>query len=262
MSAIDIFSLLVPVTFVVFLGLEAAFPAQPWPARKGWRWLGIGFFLLLGLVSTTLPLVLPQKWLAAHRVLDLTGLGPAWGALVGYAALSLINALWHRTCHSVDAMWRAFHQIHHSPQRMDMSGSALFHPTEMIAYALISTAITTLVLGLDPLAAAITAYIAAFYGMFQHLNMRTPQWLGLIIQRPEAHSVHHQRGVHAFNYSDFPLWDIVMGSWRNPKVFIDEVGFDGPADRKVGAMLIFADVNAPLAGPGTRGQLAHVEQII
>ncbi len=77
---------------------------------------------------------------------------------------------------------------------------------------------TTLVLGLDPVAAAATGYIAAFYGYFQHMNIRTPRWLGFIIQRPEAHCVHHQRDVHAYNYGDLPVWDMLFGTFRNPAI--------------------------------------------
>jgi hypothetical protein len=29
--------------------------------------------------------------------------------------------------------------------------------------------------------------------VFQHTNIRTPQLLGYIVQRPESHSVHHAR---------------------------------------------------------------------
>jgi sterol desaturase/sphingolipid hydroxylase (fatty acid hydroxylase superfamily) len=151
-------------------------------------------------------------------------------------------------------MWRLFHQIHHSPQRVDMSGAALFHPLETIVFLLIGALVTTLVLGLDPVAAALTGYIAAFYGYFQHMNIRTPQWLGYIIQRPEAHCIHHQRDVHAFNYGDLPVWDMLFGTFRNPAGFEGEVGFDQPATKRFGAMLGFVDVNEAVAGPDTLGR--------
>ena len=72
---------------------------------------------------------------------------------------------------------------------MDMSGAALFHPLETIVFFLIATLVSTLVLGLDPVAAALTGYIAAFYGYFQHMNIRTPRWLGYFI--PAAGSPLH-----------------------------------------------------------------------
>lgn len=256
MSAVDIMTLLVPVTYLVFLGLEALAPARPFPPAKGWRWLGLGFLLVNGMVQAVTPLLIPADWLASHRLLNLTGLGVVWGAVVGYAVLSFVSYLWHRSAHQFPIMWRTFHQIHHSPQRMDMSGSQLFHPLEMLAFATMGVVVTTLVLGLDPLAAAATGYIAAFYGMFQHLNLKTPQWLGVFIQRPEAHCVHHSRGVHAWNYADLPVWDMIFGSWRNPRDFQGEVGFDAPANGRLGAMLALADVNAPINGPGSLGRTA------
>ena len=55
-------------------------------------------------------------------------------------------------------------------------------------------------------------------------NVRTPQWLGYLVQRPESHSVHHQRGVHAYNYSDLPLF-----AEPGPETERDMGADDGPA---------------------------------
>ena len=137
---------------------------------------------------------------------------------------------------------------------MDMSGAHHFHPLELAIFILMGTLTTTLLLGLDPVAAALTGYIAQFYSYFQHLNVRTPAWLGYIIQRPEAHCVHHQRDVHAWNYGDLPIWDMLLGTWRNPQQFDGVVGFDAPATNRIGAMLAFVDVNAPVAGPNSLGR--------
>jgi sterol desaturase/sphingolipid hydroxylase (fatty acid hydroxylase superfamily) len=100
-------------------------------------------------------------------------------------------------------------------------------------------------LGLDPVTAGTVGYVSAFYALFQHWNVRTPRWLGYIIQRPESHGLHHELGVHARNYSDFPLGDLLMGTFANPSSFDGEVGFAGAALRRVGAMLLFQDVNPP-----------------
>ena len=116
----------------------------------------------------------------------------------------------------------------------------------MTLQVLLQLFVTVIVLGLHPLAAALIGYVVAFYGMFQHWNVRTPHWLGYFIQRPEAHCVHHRRGVHDYNYGDLPLWDMLFGSFRNPRHFMGDCGFETPADRHLGAMLAFADVNAPL----------------
>lgn len=159
-----------------------------------------------GLLATLTPLVIPEHWLAQHRLMNLESLGVIGGAVLGYAVVSFASYGWHRSAHTFPLMWGLFHQIHHSPQRVDISGALLFHPLETVVFLLIGTVTTTLVLGLDPVAAALTGYIAAFYGYFQHMNIRTPQWLGYLIQRPEAHCIHHARDVHAYNYGDLPVW--------------------------------------------------------
>jgi sterol desaturase/sphingolipid hydroxylase (fatty acid hydroxylase superfamily) len=253
MKATDLFGLLVPVTYLLMWGIESLWPARSFPRRQGWWSVGLLFLLLLGTASTVVPLLLPVNWLAAHRLVNGGALGVVGGALVGYFVLSFVNYMWHRNAHRVPLFWRLFHQIHHSPQRVDMPGSVLFHPFEMVAFAAISVVTTTIVLGLDPVAAAVTGYIAAFYGLFQHMNVRTPRWLGYIIQRPESHCVHHQRDIHGFNYSDLPLWDILAGTFRNPASWDGLAGFDDAAAARVGAMLAFEDVNAASYGAKSLG---------
>jgi sterol desaturase/sphingolipid hydroxylase (fatty acid hydroxylase superfamily) len=248
--------LLIPIAYFLALLSEARWPARAFPPRRGWRWLGVGFLLLIATVGAGVPLALPLDWMAAHRWFDGTRLGVAGGTLVGWLALSFVTYLYHRASHAWSPLWRLGHQLHHSPQRVDISGSVFFHPVEMVVQVLWQLLITVIVLGLDPLAASLVGVIAAMAGIFQHWNVHTPQWLGYLIQRPEAHCLHHERGVHARNYADFPLWDILFGSFQNPLDFAGACGFDAPADRQMGAMLGWRDVNAPVYGSGTRGAAA------
>ena len=260
MDTVDLIGLLVPATFFTMLAVERRWPARRFPPRRGWTWLGVAFLLLIGAVSTVVPLLFDPAWLAAHRWLDGSHLGVAGGTLLGWVLLSGLSYAWHRTAHTVPWLWRLTHQVHHSPQRVDIPGSTLFHPVEMIVQVLLQMFATLIVLGLDPLAAALVGYVAAFHGMFQHWNVSTPRWLGVVIQRPEAHCEHHRLGVHAHNYGDFPLWDLLLGTFRNPRRFDGECGFAAPADRRIGAMRAFGDVNTPLYGRGGRGALTEVAE--
>ena len=253
MDTIDLIGLLIPATYLIMLAIEKWRPARVFPERRGWTWIGVAFLVLIGVVSGVVPLLVPIDWLAAHRLMDGTGLGVVGGTFVGYVVLSALMYAYHRGVHAVPLLWRLTHQIHHSPQRVDISGSVLFHPIEMVLQVLMQLFVTLIVLGLDPLAAALTGYVAAFYGMFQHLNVNTPRWLGYLIQRPEAHCEHHRKGVHAFNYGDLPVWDILLGTFRNPTRFTGECGFEAPADRRIGAMLALQDVNEPVYGSASRG---------
>ena len=243
MSAEDIFGILVPVTFLAFLISERLFPRREYPRTRFWNLIGFGCLVLTAVIGTWLPLLLPS-WLTSRHLLDGSRLGIVGGIVVGYPLAALAMALVHRSFHTFHPLWLLGHQVHHSPRRLDIPGSAVFHPLDMALLTATSTVVSVFVLGLEPVAAAGVGYVGAFYGMFQHWNVKTARWLGYVIQRPEAHGLHHELGVHARNYSDFPLWDILMGTFENPETFDGDVGFAGEAPTRVGAMLLFRDVSA------------------
>jgi len=98
-----------------------------------------------------------------------------------------------------------------------------------------------------PEATVLVLYATTFLSVFQHANLRTPQWLGFIVQRPESHSAHHERGVHARNYSDLPIFDIAFGTFHNPREFSAQAGFYDGASMRVAEMVRFRDVSQPSA---------------
>lgn len=253
MQAEDIVALLIPLTWFVMLAVEALGTGRAWPAVRLWRTRGLAFFILLGTLNALLPQWL-QPLLAPHHLFDGSRLGTAGGVLVGYPLLALATALLHRAYHRYDLLWRWVHQLHHAPQRLDAPGAVVFTPWEMVLNIVVFQLVVVLVLGLDPLAAAIVGYVSVFYGLFQHFNIATPRWLGWLIQRPESHGVHHRRGLHAYNYSDFPLWDLLWGTFRNPQVFNGEVGFEGPEPPALAPLMVGRDANAALYGPANRGR--------
>ncbi len=107
--------------------------------------------------------------------------------------------------------------------------------------------------GVDPLAAALVGYVAAFYGFFQHGTCHAAMAgvshpaAGIALRPSPAAAVHY------YNFADLPVWDILFGTFRNPKEFRGECGFETPQDGRIGAMLGFADVNASLYGAGNVG---------
>lgn len=246
MKTDDLIAILIVGTFLLFYMSERFIATRAFPKVKGWTWVGLGFFLLSMVLNGVLPLLLPTEWTVRHALLPGQKLGLVGGVLVGYPSVALLGALIHRAMHHSNFLWRWVHQLHHAPQRVDMGGAALFHPFDFIQNIVFSTLVTVFVLGLRPEAAAWTGFVAAFYGFFQHWNVPTPRFLGFLIQRPESHCVHHQRNLHAYNYSDFPLWDLLMGTFRNPATWEGEAGFESDRSASYGAMLLGRDVN-----PGT-----------
>jgi sterol desaturase/sphingolipid hydroxylase (fatty acid hydroxylase superfamily) len=244
--------LAVLLSLVLFVVLDFVRPARTFVKVRWWRLKGVAFFVLSMGISTVLPF-LWADWVERHRLLNLTALGTLGGAAVGYVVSQLFAYWWHRLMHSSDFLWRWCHQMHHSAERVDIFGATYFHPFDIGMFTVVQALALNLVLGLSPSAAAVAGFIGLFYALFQHANIRTPRWLGVLIQRPESHGVHHQRGVHGFNYGDFPLWDMLFGTFRNPAAWQAEAGFYDGASRRVGAMLIGRNL-----APG-QGQTAATE---
>ncbi|NJN40561.1 MAG: hypothetical protein HC807_06620, partial [Gammaproteobacteria bacterium] len=86
--------------------------------------------------------------------------------------------------------------------------------------------------------------------LFYHWNVPTPYWIGYIIQRPESHCVHHQMHKHTSNFGDLPVWDILFGTFDNPRKFDAQCGFKDNRELKLGAMLLGEDVNPRKPGNG------------
>jgi sterol desaturase/sphingolipid hydroxylase (fatty acid hydroxylase superfamily) len=80
------------------------------------------------------------------------------------------------------------------------------------------------------------------------------------VQRPESHSRHHARGVHAGNYSDLPLFDLLFGTFHNPRDFAAETGFYDGASSRVADMLRFRDVSTAPTGRSVKPVLASLGQ--
>jgi sterol desaturase/sphingolipid hydroxylase (fatty acid hydroxylase superfamily) len=238
-----IFAVLIPVTFVVMLLLERVFPARKLPPIRGWLWKGIAFFVIGSVIGAAIPAGIAAA-LGSHALLDLRNLGTIGGAVVAFLAADLVGYFVHRVEHNVPWLWRWTHQLHHSAERLDVAGAMYFHPLDYLTFG-VTTSLAVAILGVTPDAAALAGLMGFIGQTFQHLNVRTPQWIGWIIQRPEAHSLHHAKGIHAYNYGSFMLWDIVLGTFRNPRDFSDEIGFWDGASSKLGAMLIGRDVAEP-----------------
>jgi len=232
----------VVVAFVLMLVVERLRPGRRFPrvpcflARAAMlNLLQIGCVLAVG---RTL-----DPWLREHRLWSADRLGVAGGALLGYVAVTFLYYWWHRARHAVPFLWRWFHQLHHSPRRIELVTSFYKHPVELIANALLSSAILYLVVGVGAQPAAIAVTMTGVAELFYHWNVATPYWLGFLIQRPESHCVHHQEGVHAFNFGDLPLWDWLFGTLRNPREWDARCGF-GEKENELGAMLRGVDVSA------------------
>jgi hypothetical protein len=59
-----------------------------------------------------------------------------------------------------------------------------------------------------------------------------------------CHSCHHERGVHARNYADLPVIDLLFGTFHNPSDFAPATGFSDGGSLRVLELLLGRDVAA------------------
>lgn len=248
---LDPISLAVMAVYAGLMAWEWAAPGRQLPRIRGWKLRGLASFAVFFYLSTYLPL-LWDGYLGRYQLFDLTGLGTAGGAVAGLLVYELVAYWWHRTMHGSTILWRGFHQMHHSAERLDTFGAFYFSPADMIGWTFVGSFALVLIVGITPQAATMIVLTVTFLGMFQHANIRTPRWLGHLIQRPESHTVHHGRGVHACNYADLPVFDMLFGTFRNPEGYALETGFYDGASERVLDMVLFRDVV-------NRGETEHRE---
>lgn len=235
------FAFLILPAFVV---LDLFVRARRYRAPRGWRVRA----LVVSACAFFLALKVGELWFSATEgwsLFDGAALGTAGGAVTGILVYELLHYGYHRLAHTWTPLWRAAHQMHHSAESLDAFGANYLHPLDAAFFASIASVAFFPLLGLSAEAGAIANAFLAFNAAFQHANLRTPRWLGYIVQRPESHVVHHARGVHRWNYSDLPLWDMVFGTFRNPAACDAEVGFYEGASARVPAMLVGLDVTRP-----------------
>jgi sterol desaturase/sphingolipid hydroxylase (fatty acid hydroxylase superfamily) len=243
MTMETILTILIPLTFLGLFALERIFPARPLPRVSWWALKGFVSFVLFGFLNTIIPALVAEAVTTRATPVNLQFLGYG-GVLVVLFASDVVSYWVHRFLHRVHFVWRWSHQLHHSAERLDIPGGVYFHPFDLAVQIAAPTTLVCL-LGVTPNAAALAGFLGFVLALFQHLNVKTPRWLGFIILRPEQHSVHHARGVHAYNYGNLAFMDLLFGTFRNPEGFSAEQGFWDGASSKVGAMLIGRDVGEP-----------------
>lgn len=231
----------------VFIVWDVARPSRRFETPRFWRLRAAA----MTVVTFYVALYAGEAWglvLGEGSLVDGAALGTWGGALAGILVYELAHYWYHRAAHRWDWLWRAVHQMHHSAESVEALGANYLHPVDTVLFTTWAVLVFFPFLGLSPEAGAVAAAFLSFNAVFQHANIRTPRWLGYVIQRPESHGIHHERGVHAFNYSDLPLWDMVFGTFRNPARFEGEAGFYKGASTRIGEMLIGRDVSEPWPG--------------
>jgi sterol desaturase/sphingolipid hydroxylase (fatty acid hydroxylase superfamily) len=237
---------MLPVIFAVFAAcfvLERIIPGWNLPRIRTWP-LRVLLINAAQLAIVVLAGLSWERWLSAASVFHLSHyLNPVAGGMLAYFIATFVFYWWHRWRHEVDWLWLHFHQIHHSPRRIEVITSFYKHPGEMLVNSIIGSLLVYTLLGLSPEAGAFYTLCTALGEFFYHTSVRTPRWIGYVFQRPEMHRIHHQYGRHKNNYGDIVWWDMLFGTYENPQRFEASCGFDADKEERLIDMLIYRDVH-------------------
>ena len=233
----------IAIIFVCSFLLERAFPGWTLPKVKTWP-IRVLLINAVQLCVVLLAGITWEVWLSSWSVLSLSNhLDPLQGGLAAYFVATFIFYWWHRWRHEYKILWIAFHQIHHSPQRLEVVTSFYKHPGEMIINSIIGSGLVYTFMGLTLEAGAIYTACTAIGEFFYHTNIKTPRWIGYFFQRPEMHRIHHQYNRHKNNYGDIVWWDMLFGTYENPKEWKHTCGFEDKKEQELLGMLRYKDVH-------------------
>jgi sterol desaturase/sphingolipid hydroxylase (fatty acid hydroxylase superfamily) len=239
-----------------FLIIDAFYRDRAYRTPRFWRLTGF----VVSVVAVVTSMVVAAFWgsqLAGYSLFDGSGLGTWGGAALGVLIYEFLHYGYHRLAHEWHPLWRLGHQMHHAPEALDAWGAYYLHPIDVFFFTTWSALVFFPILGLTPEAGVLGAAFLGFNTMFQHTNLRTPRWLGYLIQRPESHVLHHQRGYHRNNYADLPVIDMLFGTFENPgNVDGIETGFYPGGSQELIRLLTFQDI---ASGPARTGEDTEIK---
>ncbi len=241
MLALALPTLLTLVAAAIFLTLERVAPGRELPNAPGW-YLRALFINACQIAITLSTATLWTKLFGAASLFHLGALQmPVLEGFIGWFVGTFFFYWWHRIRHR-QGWWLVFHQIHHSPARIEALTSFYKHPVEIVANSALAAAILYPLLGSTLEGALWFNFFAATGEFFYHSNFKSPRWLKYFIQTPELHSIHHQLDVHQYNFADLPIWDRLFGTYRDTDDFAEQCGFPENNERHLMRMLAFRDV--------------------
>ncbi len=204
---------------------EALAPRRSLMAHKPLRWASN--LSLVFLNTAVVRLVIPFTAVATAAVAESEGWGllnmlelPRWAkTVIAVIALDLVIYLQHVMFHAVPVLWR-LHMVHHADLDFDVTTGVRFHTLEIVLSTLIKLA-AILALGPSALAVLIFEVLLNATSMFNHGNVRLPQWLDRLLRyvvvTPEMHRVHHSvisRETNSNFGFNLPWWDYLLGTYR------------------------------------------------
>lgn len=234
-------ALIIIAAYLFVSALEKFFPRTKLPPKDGWYIRAV----VLNMVQLLIVLgghYTWEKWLEGPSLFKLPWT-PFYNGLFAYLINTWIFYWYHFVRHENNLLWLTLHQVHHSPVRIEVMTSFYKHPLEVLLNSWIITILICPILGLDNETNKWLVVFSALSEFFYHMNVATPYWVGYFMQRPEMHLAHHSEDRQfTCNYGDLPIWDLLGGTWINPKNDQIKTGFTRDRERKMKEMIFFQNV--------------------
>ena len=230
---------------ITLMVLERLFPDQELEHIPGW-WLRVVVVNIFQFAIVVLGGMTWNRWFADYSLFLLREVSLPLQIATAYITITFIYYWWHRIRHDNNFLWLTCHQLHHSASRIETITSFYKHPIELIANGILISSINFALLGISAEAGGWVTIVTAVAEFFYHMNIKTPRWIGYFIQRPEMHRIHHQRGKHYNNFADLPIWDMIFGTYENPKEVSTPCGFKKERELSFIKMLFCKNVNNSL----------------
>jgi sterol desaturase/sphingolipid hydroxylase (fatty acid hydroxylase superfamily) len=213
--------------FVLMTLAETLIPRRRLEVKKSVRWFhnlalvflntfAIRILIPIGAVGLALLCQDPENGWGLFNILDV----PGWLAVIlSVVALDFAVYLQHVMFHAVPALWR-LHMVHHADLDFDVTTGLRFHTIEILLSMGIKLTVVAL-LGAPALAVLIFEVLLNATSMFNHANIRIPEWLDrvlrLVLVTPDMHRVHHSAIPREANSNfgfNLPWWDFLLGTYR------------------------------------------------
>jgi sterol desaturase/sphingolipid hydroxylase (fatty acid hydroxylase superfamily) len=166
-------SMLVVLATIIFLVLERMFPGRDLPKAKGWYWRA----LLVNFVQLGITLATARLWIRLFHlsVFHLSAWHmPLAEGFVGWFVGTFFFYWWHVLRHK-NGFWLVFHQVHHSPSRIEIATSFYKHPIEVLSDAILSALVMYPLLGSSMMGAFWYNFFAATGEYFYHAKSANAQ---------------------------------------------------------------------------------------
>jgi len=149
---LDPVSLGVLALYGALMLLEALAPGKQLPKIRGWIPRALASFVAYFYLSSYLPLLWDSA-LAQYQLFNLESMNVAAATVIAVLVFELGVYVWHRAMHETNWLWRSFHQMHHSAERLDTYGAFYFSPLDMIGFTFVGSLSLSLIVGIPDIPA-------------------------------------------------------------------------------------------------------------